>query len=124
MQRLVPSSASVCLAIKAVGHLLIASAIAVASAAGLAVATDLPAKDGGRVAVVFEPGTDEHIIFTSIIAAGGLPVRSGLGGTVMLAEGPDDGFAGRLRRAGAWLVLDARAFAGCAPPFLGNGEKT
>lgn len=109
--------------LKIAGQLLIATAIAVVSAAGLAVATDLPATDGGRVAVVFEPGTEESIVFTSIIAAGGLPIRSGLGGSVMLAEGPANGFAGRLRESGAWLVLDARAFAGCASSISGRGEN-
>lgn len=112
------------IALKIAGQLLVASAIAVVSAVGLAVATDLPAAQGGRVAVVFEPGTDESIVFTSIIVAGGLPIRSGLGGSVMLAEGPKNGFAGRLRETGAWLVLDARAFPGCAPSTSGPGEKT
>lgn len=74
---------------------------------------DLPASSGGRVAVIFDPAITSAEAFRAIAAAGGLPLRGSRLGNVVLAVGPETGFAGRLREGGAWLVVDARAFPGC-----------
>ncbi|WP_416898516.1 MAG: hypothetical protein ACMVY4_01900 [Minwuia sp.] len=97
----------------ATGHLFLASVLAVASAGAVALAADLPESGGGRVVVIFEPGTDPVSAYRTVVTAGGIPLRGGLADNVMLVEGPEDGFAGRLRNAGAWLVVDASSFPGC-----------
>lgn len=65
------------------------------------------------VAVVFGPGTPLSEAVGRVVAAGGLPLRSGAFGNIVVAQPDDEGFAADMYRRGAWLLLDPR-FAGCA----------
>jgi hypothetical protein len=47
-----------------------------------------------------------------VVKAGGFTVREGFWQTVLVAYSNESGFAGRLRRAGAWLVVDPQSAAG------------
>ncbi|HMA13439.1 MAG TPA: hypothetical protein VKP12_01555 [Kiloniellaceae bacterium] len=84
-----------------------------ASAAPLLAVADLPGAARGTLAAVFPPGVDRAEALAGAVAAGGLVVREGGWGTVVVAHSDAAGFAGRLRRAGAWLVLDPQSAAGC-----------
>jgi hypothetical protein len=55
----------------------------------------------GKMLAVFEPGTSQDIIFDSLLAAGGKPLRSTWLPFVWVVVGDEDGFAGRLREHGA-----------------------
>jgi hypothetical protein len=84
-----------------------------ASATPLFAVADLPAAERGTLAAVFPPGTSRSAAAAAVVAAGGFLVREGGWGTVLVAYSDEHGFAGRLRRAGAWLVVDPRSTAGC-----------
>ena len=62
---------------------------------------------GRLVAVIGEPAT----AVTAVTRAGGRIVE--IHGSVVLARSPDGGFARRLYRAGASVVLEGRVAAGC-----------
>lgn len=94
-------------AIAAVAMLLALSTLPVLAAA------DLPADRQGTLAVIFPPGTDKAVALTAVAEAEGLVVRGGGWGSVLVAHSDRAGFAGRLRRAGAWLVVDPQTAAGC-----------
>jgi hypothetical protein len=74
---------------------------------------DLPGGARGTVAAVFAPGTDRATALAAVAEAGGLVVRAGGWGSVLVARSDEAGFARRLRRAGAWLVVDPQSAAGC-----------
>lgn len=76
-------------------------------------AADLPGESSGTLAAVFAPGTDRAEALAAVAAADGLVVRAGGWGSVLVARSEEAGFAARLRRAGAWLVVDPRSAAGC-----------
>lgn len=86
--------------------------IAVSTTPLFAVA-DMPAASRGTLAAVFAPGAERPAALEAVVRAGGLIVREGSWGTVVIAHSDQSGFAGRLRRAGAWLVLDPQSAAGC-----------
>jgi hypothetical protein len=94
-------------AILALGLLLAASTLPVFAAA------DLPGAASGTLAAVFAPGTDRAAALAAVAEADGLVVRAGGWGSVLVARSDEAGFAARLRRAGAWLVVDPRSAAGC-----------
>lgn len=85
----------------------------VASTTPLLAAADLPGARRGTVAAVFPPGVERAAALAAVVEAGGLVLREGGWGTVIVVHSDEVGFAGRLRRAGAWLVLDPRSAAGC-----------
>jgi hypothetical protein len=89
------------------GLLLAASTLPVFAAA------DLPGAASGTLAAVFAPGTDRAAALAAVAEADGLVVRAGGWGSVLIARSEQAGFAARLRRAGAWLVVDPRSAAGC-----------
>jgi len=76
-------------------------------------AADLPGGSQGTLAAVFAPGTDQAEALAAVVQAEGLVVRAGGWGAVLVAHSDKPGFAERLRRAGAWLVVDPRSAAGC-----------
>lgn len=84
-----------------------------ASTTPLFAAADLAAAERGTVAAVFPPGTAKPEALAAVIEAGGLLVGEGGWSNVLIVHSDASGFAGRLRRAGAWLVLDPRSAAGC-----------
>ncbi|WP_193369626.1 hypothetical protein [Pelagibius marinus] len=91
----------------ALGLLLAVSTLPVFAAA------DLPGAASGTLAAVFAPGTDRAAALAAVAEADGLVVRGGGWGSVLVARSDQAGFAARLRRAGAWLVVDPRSAAGC-----------
>ncbi|BBK34791.1 hypothetical protein EDC65_2720 [Stella humosa] len=84
--------------------LAIAAAIVVAWAAGagllLALGT-LPPDRSGTVAVLFPPGTGGMAALAAVAAADGVLVRDTILPNVVIADGREPGFVGRLRQAGA-----------------------
>ncbi|MEO3431219.1 hypothetical protein AAFN88_20355 [Pelagibius sp. CAU 1746] len=91
----------------ALGLLLAVSTLPVFAAA------DLPGEASGTLAAVFAPGTDKAAALAAVAEAEGLVVRAGGWGAVLIAHSDDAGFAARLRRAGALMVVDPRSAAGC-----------
>lgn len=65
------------------------------------------------IAVVFGPGTSAAEAVGRVVAAGGMPVRGGAFGNIVVARSDSGDFRSALRRNGAWLLLDP-VFAGCA----------
>ncbi|MGF1630804.1 MAG: hypothetical protein ACFCUT_15120 [Kiloniellaceae bacterium] len=84
-----------------------------ASTTPLFAVADLPGAERGTLAAVFPPGTDRPAALAAVAEAGGFIVREGSWATVIVAHSNESGFAGRLRRAGAWLVVDPLSAAGC-----------
>ena len=80
-------------------------------------AAALEPRAAGKMLAVFEPGTTQDVIFESLLAAGGKPLRSTWLPFVWVVVGEEEGFAGRLRDhgvIGAYGELPfAPAVAGC-----------
>lgn len=93
-----------------------------ASTAPLFAVSDLAAAEHGTVAVVFAPGTAKPTAVAAVVEAGGLLLGEGGWNNVLMVHSDESGFAGRLRRAGAWLVLDPRSSVGCLA--AGRASKT
>ncbi len=74
---------------------------------------DLPGETQGTLAAVFPPGTDKARMLTAVAEAQGSILRGGGWGSVLVVHSDQSGFARRLRRAGAWFVLDPQSAAGC-----------
>lgn len=68
---------------------------------------------GDFVLVVGRPGMDEAGMMSIIDRAGGTFVSRGNLGWLAVAHAEQSGFAGRLMRAGAFLVLDHALAEGC-----------
>jgi hypothetical protein len=68
---------------------------------------------GNFVLVVARPGTSEAATMDIIARAGGTFVSQGNYGWLAVAHAENSGFAGRLLKAGAFLVLDHSLAAGC-----------
>jgi hypothetical protein len=64
-------------------------------------AAALDSRATGKMLAVFEPGTTQDVIFDSLLAAGGKPLRSTWLPFVWVVVGEQEGFAGRLREHGA-----------------------
>ena len=77
----------------------------------------LPPEASGRLFVLFPPGTSETAAFATIVAAGGAPLRTVLGGWGWIAHDEAAGFVGRLHEAGALGAFRGApgglALAGC-----------
>lgn len=72
------------------------------AAAGLLLALGaLPPDRAGTVAVLFPPATDGMAALAAVAAADGALVRTTILPNVVIADGRDPGFVGRLRQAGA-----------------------
>jgi len=83
------------------------AALVLAGWAVIVLALPFVGPPGRLTAVVGEPG----LAVAAVGRAGGRIVE--IRGNVVLARAPDGGFAGRLYRAGAPLVLEGRVAAGC-----------
>jgi hypothetical protein len=72
---------------------------------------------GGKMFVVFPPGTQPAAAFAAIVTAGGEPVRRALGDWGWIAHGDGAGFVGRLERNGALAAFRGApaglSLAGC-----------
>lgn len=75
------------------------------------------------VAIVFAPGVTFDDALGRVMAAGGLPLRAGAFGNVVVARSDRGDFAGNLQKQGAWLLLDP-ILAGCGDgrPSLGSSK--
>ncbi|HYC04088.1 MAG TPA: hypothetical protein VED40_12375 [Azospirillaceae bacterium] len=71
--------------------------------------------DAAGAAVLFPPSLSSSEIVQRLAAADARPVRSGAWGLWIVA-GDRPGLADRLRRAGAWLLLNPAALSSCLPP--------
>jgi len=77
----------------------------------------LAPEESGKLFAVFPPGTSEPQAFAAIVAAGGAPLRTVLGGWGWIAHDDAAGFVGRLHAAGALAAFRGApgglALAGC-----------
>ena len=77
----------------------------------------LAPEESGKVFAVFPPGISERQAFGAILAAGGAPLRTVLGGWGWIAHDDAAGFVGRLRDAGALAAFRGApgglSLAGC-----------
>jgi hypothetical protein len=64
-------------------------------------AAALPAEASGTMLVVFLPGISEEQAFASTLAAGGRPVRRGLGSFLWIVHAEEAGFVGQIEANGA-----------------------
>lgn len=95
--------------------LLLASTLSLAG-------TALAPRDDGLVAAVFPPGLDRNGVLERVAAADAVLVRLGAWDGIAVAASTRPGLAARLRAAGAWLVLDPIAAAGCPLPSSPAGR--
>jgi hypothetical protein len=90
------------------------------AALALPVAVAMPGA-GGPVLVVGAPGAGPASVAGIVAQAEGALLRSTALPWIVLARSDAGDFGARLRRAGAWLVLDGAALAGC--PGRGGAER-
>ncbi len=89
-----------------------ACVIGLAGTAGLALLADRPDEASGDLVAVFPPGTGETQALAAVAMSDGSIRRGGPFGPIWLVTSATPGFAGRLRRQGARLVLPGLPFAG------------
>jgi len=76
---------------------------------------DMRPHDGpGPLAAAFPPWWSATEIYRAAATAEVAVVRMGGWSALLIVQAADPGAPGRLRAAGAWAVLDGRAFGGCA----------
>lgn len=68
---------------------------------------------GRPILAVFPPWWDRSQTLQALIVADGSLVGLGNRADILVAAGSGPGLARRLRKAGAWFLLDARNSAGC-----------
>jgi hypothetical protein len=102
-----------------IGGLAGTAGLVAVSLVPLAAAGDLPDSRSGTVAAVFGPLAAPADTVRAVAGTGGRIVGAGGWANVILVTASEPGFAGRLRAAGAWLVLDPGGFAGCTPRTSG-----
>jgi hypothetical protein len=89
------------------GVVILCLAIATVAGPVVSLAAAPPPADGGIHLVVAPAGRRAQVLD----AAGGHPVGPAAAPLAGLAASPHPGFAERLKKAGAWLVLDGEAVA-------------
>ncbi len=90
-----------------------------AAALALPIAAAMPGQ-GGTLLVVGAPGAGPAALADIVARADGALLRSTTLPWIVLARSEAGDFGGRLRQAGAWLVLDGAVLAGC--PGTGAAE--
>ncbi|MFO1070611.1 MAG: hypothetical protein U1E14_18995 [Geminicoccaceae bacterium] len=95
----------------ALGLAAAARAATLVAVAALLVAADQPDGASGDLVAVFAPGTSGERALQAVVAADGIVRRGTWLGTVWEVTGDRPGLAGRLRGAGALLVLPVQPFA-------------
>lgn len=73
-----------------------------------------PREQAATAAVFFPPWTGSPARMDIIVRADAVPVRSGVIPFIWVVRSDRPGLPGRLRRAGALLILDPEAAWGCA----------
>jgi len=74
-------------------------------------------KAGDQVAVIFAPGTSLTEVVGRIAGADGAVLRAGAFSNIVVAVGSTPDFVDRVKRRGAWLVVDPQGLGGC---FIGS----
>ena len=74
-----------------------------------------------QVAIVFAPGTSLTEAVGRIARADGAVLRAGAFPNIVVAVGTTPDFVRRVKKRGAWLVVDPRGLGGC---FIGSEEAT
>lgn len=90
-----------------------AVALAIGSFIALLAVSLVPKQESGQFAVLFHPAMTRDQVFSSVVNAGGRPVREGVFETLIIAAFQEPGFEGRLRRGGALLVFDPLVLGAC-----------
>jgi hypothetical protein len=93
-------------------HLLAAVNIAVIGLVLIAIAA---VPSGPFVAVVMPPGTSAEATAAAVAMAGGRLVSSARVDWIVIAQSGDGAFASKLRRSGAWLLLNPKVISICGP---------
>jgi hypothetical protein len=92
----------------------IAVVVLAASLGTMGAATMAPGDDeSAPVAAIFPPWWSADRAFLATAAAGGAVVREGAVSSLLVAQSSEPGFRLKLHAAGAWLLLDPKAIAGC-----------
>ena len=91
---------------------LAAGLMAVASLAPVAWLESRP-RDLSEVAAIFPPWMARERAWAAVLVAGGVVVRQGAIGNILVVHGEEAGVIDRLYDAGAWAVIDPVAFGGC-----------
>lgn len=100
------------------GAFVPALALALISAVALGALQMRPSdRTGDQVAVVFAPGTGLTEAIGRIARADGAVLRAGAFSNIVVAVGTTPGFVDRVKKRGAWLVVDPRGLGGC---FVGS----
>ncbi|MDF1793597.1 MAG: hypothetical protein P1U88_16910 [Thalassobaculaceae bacterium] len=77
----------------------------------------------GPVAAVFPPWWSARDVMASLSGTDAVILREGVASSVLLVDSPTSGLPARLRAAGALLIVDPKAAAGCLgltpPAFSG-----
>lgn len=76
-------------------------------------ALSLSPRPGSPLVAVFPPWLNASEVFQRVASAELRPVRLGAFETIVVTDALTDDDARRLRGAGAWFVLDARALTSC-----------
>lgn len=74
-----------------------------------------PKGHGARTLVMFSPAMDGGEALRAVVQAGGSVVARAPLPFSLVARSDDPAFYARLRKAGAWLLLDATGKGGCYP---------
>ena len=72
-----------------------------------------PATVDAPVAAIFPPWWDAQRAFAAAASAGGAVVRKGAWSNILVVTAGDGDLPGRLRTAGAWLLVNPTALGGC-----------
>jgi len=83
----------------------------VVATAALAIAPG--ADQAAPVAALFPPWWTAEEAYVAAASTGGAIVRQGALPSLLVVQSAEPGFRGRLRAAGAWVLLDPKAVGGC-----------
>lgn len=72
-----------------------------------------PADGATRVAAIFPPWWTAQDVMASLSGSDTVILRGGIAPSVLLLSSPTPGLSQRLRNAGALLIIDPEAAAGC-----------
>lgn len=97
------------------------SAFGVASLLFVGAMTLTPRDPDNGVAVVFAPWTGASETFSRAVESGGRFVRFGGFSFIAVVVPESHGYAGAVRRNGAWLLADPKLLAACLRPVTGAG---
>lgn len=95
---------------------LIEYVLPISVALGAPLVTLVPEQVGQPVFVVASPWSDVSSTLDLVGRADGLVLRATALSWIAIATSDRPDFPARLRRAGAWMILNAVGISGCKPP--------